>query len=49
MVLPSSFSDNTFYLTTRTVPIYPDMTTSELISQICSLGPPLRKLEGPKA
>jgi hypothetical protein len=43
------FPDNTFYLTHRTVPICPDVTTSELSSQACSLGPPIRKLGGPTA
>jgi hypothetical protein len=31
------------------VPICPNIMTSELSSQACSLGPPIRKLEGPTA
>jgi hypothetical protein len=49
MVLPCSFSDNTFYLTHPYSSHLSDMTTSELSSQACSLGPPIRKLGGPTA
>jgi hypothetical protein len=49
MVLPCSFSDNTFYLTHPYGFHLSDMTTSELSSQACSLGPLIRKLGAPTA
>jgi hypothetical protein len=49
MVLPCSLSDSTFYLT-HPYDFHPsDMTTSELSSQACSLGPLIQKLGGPTA
>jgi hypothetical protein len=49
MVLPCSISDSTFYLTHPYGFHLSDMTTSELSSQACSLGPLIRKLGGPTA
>jgi hypothetical protein len=49
MVLPCSLLDSTFYLTHPYSFHLSDMTTSELSSQACSLGPLIQKLGGPTA
>ncbi len=49
MVLPCSLSDSTFYLTHPYGFHLSNITTSELNSQTCSLGPLTRKWGGPAA